>query len=158
MTVGAWHYLNTDQTGYWVDPEEHISRLLDRPEHLHDRNLGESGEEMFHRKGVESMQPADSGVHGAGLYDAIVNRDENIREPVSMHFTPRMTSPQLLDGYHRSAVAALKQKMTGEQVRLPVTYLGGGDALPSRSGARSTVPLEQSRWKGRHSYEDDPDD
>ena len=52
----------------------------------------------------------------------------------------------------------MKQKETGEQVRLPVTYLGGGDALPSRSGGRSVVPLEHSKWKGRHSYEDVPDD
>jgi hypothetical protein len=163
--MAAWHHLNTDQTGYWVDPEVHMENLLKRPQHLFDRQYGESGQDMFDRKGNEAMAPAgmrttgDTPVHGAGLYDAIVGRGEAIRKPISMLWNPeRMTSPRLLDGYHRSQVALMAQQQGGRQVRLPVEYVTKGwqpQRLPGMTGPTSKVPLEQSYAGTRQSYEDE---
>jgi hypothetical protein len=117
--MGAWHYLNTDQSGMWVDPEEHIQNLR----HSNDQKyMGMPMEHMWMVKEAESMEPEGTR-HGAGIYDSLM-RGSDIHEPIALlHHDDLTTSPTQIDGHHRVAAAAAAQRALGRQIRVPVEYL-----------------------------------
>ena len=83
--MGAWHHLNTDQSGHWVDPEEHMANL----KHSTDAIITHAGDmdEMWALKGHEASMPRSSGAHGAGILQSLMGGSP-VYDPITMVYDP----------------------------------------------------------------------
>jgi hypothetical protein len=129
--MAAWHHLNTDQTGIYVDPVEHVANL----QHSTDARVEHYGDmdQMWESKEHAAALPAGHG-HGSGILDSLM-AGEPIRKPITMVYDldaqpgdrSFRTSPKQIDGHHRVAAAAIAQAKLGRQIRVPVDYLHPSD-------------------------------
>ncbi len=103
------------QLRLFMDPEEHIASIQGSsdafPEHM---------DAMWSSKEWQARQPADSGVHGAGLYDSI--KEKGVTSHVHV-FEDHRGKLNQGEGHHRAAAARAVQRDTGNPQFLPVNYI-----------------------------------
>jgi len=72
---------------------------------------------MWKRKLKESQQPVESGVHGAGVYESILEHGYDIEKgPTVFHREQSTNSFQVTDAHHRIAAAADIERLTGQPI------------------------------------------
>jgi hypothetical protein len=116
--MSARHVLNPMQMQLFVDPEEHVQRIVGATDQRHD----ETREGLFHRKEMETRDPDPPypGSHGAGLYKSV--KESGVLHPIQL--LPAMDKSGWIqfEGHHRIAAARAVQRDTGRQQWVPVHY------------------------------------
>lgn len=146
--------VNPNQLPLFVNPTEHIARMQHStdsgsltsysgsevsygdseesdPEY-YGRQAGSNPapnptmEAVWKWKEGESLEPADSGVHGNGLFD-LLDRGEQLRKPIDVQLGSKPAYDVQYEGHHRVAAAHAVQRDTGRQVFVPVEHQRTGE-------------------------------